>query len=122
MYALLDARDRNHNAAARVFADLLEAGDLLTHNYVVVETVALTQHRLGLDAVRGLDSGLLPAITLAWVEPSTHRAALSAVMVSGQRRVSLVDRVSFEVMREHDISRAFAFDEDFESEGFATVP
>lgn len=105
-----------------MFTDLLEADDLLTHNYVVVETVALAQHRLGLDAVRGLDSELLPAIALEWVEPSTHRAALSAVMVSGQRLVSLVDRVSFEVMREHGISTAFAFDEDFEAEGFATLP
>jgi len=36
--------------------------------------------------------------------------------------VSLVDLVSFQVMREQDIARAFAFDRDFRTAGFSTIP
>jgi predicted nucleic acid-binding protein len=36
--------------------------------------------------------------------------------------VSLVDRVSFELMRREGIERALAFDDDFTEAGFETVP
>lgn len=48
-YALLDADDQNHVQARSVWPRLLEqAGRLFCSNYVVVETIALVQHRLGL--------------------------------------------------------------------------
>jgi predicted nucleic acid-binding protein len=39
-----------------------------------------------------------------------------------RRRTSLVDWVSFEVMRRRGIETAFAFDRDFATAGFAVVP
>jgi len=36
--------------------------------------------------------------------------------------VSLVDHASFVTMRELGVTRAFAFDADFESQGFELIP
>lgn len=120
LYALLAREDPNHDAAAAAFAGLRQGRPLVTHNYVVVETVALVQHRFGVSAVRTL-LDLLGPIEVIWVDGETHRAALAALLAAPRRRLSLVDRVSFEVMRDRGISHAFAFDPDFEQEGFMTV-
>jgi predicted nucleic acid-binding protein len=120
LYALLARDDQNHEAAATAFAGLRQRGPLVTHNYVVVETVALVQHRFGLSAVRTL-LDLLGPIEVIWVDEETHRAALAALLAAPRRRLSLVDRVSFEVMHERGITQAFAFDPDFAQEGFVTL-
>lgn len=105
-----------------MFTRLLGEGErLVTHNYVLVESTALVQHRLGLEAVRALHDDLLPTVAVEWVDERTHGQALAAVLAAGRREVSLVDRVSFELMRGLGIRRAFAFDEDFEREGFTVV-
>ena len=51
-----------------------------------------------------------------------HRAATSAFLAAGRRSQSLVDWVSFELMRRRGIDTAFAFDRDFVAEGFQTIP
>lgn len=121
LFALLDRDDQMHDAAALSFPRLLDTGSLLTHNYVVVETTALAQRRLGLGAVRALTTALLPAMSVTWVTPDLHAAATAALLAAGGRRASLVDWVSFEVMRQQGISTAFAFDADFAAQGFSTV-
>ena len=88
------------------------------HNYVLVETIALTQRRLGLGAVRALRDELFPILTVEWVEASLHAEAFAALVASGRRAVSLVDHVSFELMRRRGIRRALAVDRHFASEGF----
>lgn len=120
LYALLDADDQAH-ARARAF---FETGPmrLVTHNYVVVETASLVHKRLGPALVRALLEDLMPAVEMRWVDEELHRAALSAFMAAVRRRTSLVDWVSFEVMRREGIDRAFAFDRDFAVHGFAIVP
>jgi predicted nucleic acid-binding protein len=122
LFALLDADDAHHPEAATYFAELDPVEDLVTHSYVLVETTALTQARIGLAAVRALADELTPRLEVHWVDEHVHRAALTALLASTERRVSLVDRVSFEVMRARGITRAFAFDPDFARQGFATVP
>jgi predicted nucleic acid-binding protein len=88
----------------------------------VVETTALIQNRLGMAWVRTLHDELLPAIETRWIDSETHAAALTALLAADARRVSFVDRVSFEVMRRDGIEAAFAFDKDFASQGFRTIP
>jgi hypothetical protein len=56
-------------------------------------------------------------MTTTWVDEPLHRAALAAHRGTGAS-VSLVDNVSFEVMRREGIDQAFAFDADFEAQGF----
>jgi predicted nucleic acid-binding protein len=50
------------------------------------------------------------------------REGVSDVAVELRRRVSLVDWVSFELMRRLRLEAAFAFDRNFAGQGFATVP
>lgn len=100
---------------------LEERASLLTHNYVLLETTALLQNRIGIDAVDDLHRRLSPVLDTFWVAADEHTAALIAVIASKHRAISLVDRVSFYVMRRLEIDRAFTFDEHFASEGFALV-
>jgi predicted nucleic acid-binding protein len=93
---------------------------LVAHNYAVVEATALVYRRLGHDAVRDFHMQLLRPIDIVWVDPETHDLAVSAFLAGPQ--VSLVDRVSFEVMRRLRIGTAFAFDRDFAREGFELAP
>ncbi len=122
LYAVLDADDLSHPAAARVWLRLLEQrAPLLTTSYHLVETFALVQRRLGLPAVRSLETALLPVVEVRWVDEPLHRAAVAAVLTAGKRDLSLVDCAAFVVMRERGVHDAFAFDADFEDQGFACL-
>jgi len=117
VYALLDAGDSNHERAIRATARLL-GEELVTHSYVVVELVSLVRRRLGPDAAARLIDELLPAIDVTDVDASLRARALAAFRDSTGSAVSLVDRTSFEFMRQSGISRAWAMDSDFATEGF----
>lgn len=122
LYALVDSETERHDAALAAFPDLARDAELVVHNYAIVEATALVQRRFGMEAVRFLHQELLPAITTRWIDQDTHAAALIALLAADKRRVSFVDRVSFEVMRRDRIDAAFAFDADFAAQGFRTVP
>jgi uncharacterized protein len=122
LYAVLDRDDANHLPAAETYLALLEQTALLTHAFVVVETAALVQRRLGMEAVRALVDDMLPAFDVAFVDESLHRAASAAMLAAGARDVSLVDWTSFELMRRRGVAEAFAFDDDFARQGFTLVP
>ncbi len=118
-YALLDASDRRHGEAAAIWKSLIEAdAGLFSHNYVLVETAALVQRRLGLRALVVFQDDVLPLVSLHWVEEDLHRTAIAILRASGQKNLSLVDCVSFEVMRIRGLRTAFAFDDDFKIGGF----
>lgn len=120
IYAVLDRSDANHEAARDCWFRLLESGDpLFTTNYVLVESCALAQSRLGLDAVRSIQDDLLPVIEIAWVDEATHALAMTALLAAQRRKLSLVDCVSFAVMRQRGAQMAFAFDRHFAEERFA---
>lgn len=55
------------------------------------------------------------------MERQLHDEAVHRLAKRGTRRISLVDQVSFLVMRERGVDTAFAFDPDFEREGFRTL-
>jgi len=118
LYALLDADDENHPTASRRWRALLEReATLVTSNYVVVETCALVQHRLGLPALRALRDDLLPVVRVEWIEREEHDAALSAVLAAMRRDLSFVDCSSFEMARRLGIKSGFAFDRHFREQG-----
>ena len=120
LYALLDRSDDKHAEAAATLPDLRFRAPV-THSYVVVEAVALTQLRLGMAAVRRLLDDLLPVIGVRYVDKDLHWQGVAALLASGARSVSLVDRVSFAFMRAEGIDEAFAFDRHFRRQGFALL-
>lgn len=122
LYAFLDRDDARNASAVGYLGSLADTEPLLTHNYVVLETVALVQRRLGVGALRALVEDVVPGLEVRWVDEDVHRAAVSAMLAGIRRRVSLVDWVSFEMMRRARVRTAFAFDRDFAAQGFDTVP
>ncbi|MBI5025721.1 MAG: PIN domain-containing protein [Nitrospirae bacterium] len=121
-YALLDRDDANHQKAKKTWSDLLNPENaLITSNYVLVESFALIQHRLGLEAVRGFQEDLLPLINIEWINAETHKSGVSALLVASKRKLSLVDCVSFEIMRTFGIKMVFAFDPHFKEQGFKCI-
>lgn len=118
LYALADQADPYHAQAKEWLQAALEAQEeLLTHNYVLVEAMALIQHRLGLPAALKLAQSA-QAFEIEWVHQGLHEEAVERLARARQRQVSLVDQVSFLVMRARGVVRALAFDRDFLAEGF----
>ncbi len=117
--AVLDRSDVRHDAARRAWENLLDGTHVLvSHNYVLVETSAVLARRLGIDAVRVFERDVRPVLRLVWVTPEIHEAAVGAHLAAGRRALSLVDCVSFEVMRRTGLRSAFAFDPHFRESGY----
>jgi predicted nucleic acid-binding protein len=123
IYALLDRDDADHKKAKKIWIDLLNSENtLITSNYVLVESFALIQNRLGLEAVRGFQEDMIPLINIEWIDAGTHKSGVSALLAASRRKLSLVDCVSFEIMRSLGIKRVFAFDPHFTEQGFQCLP
>lgn len=123
LLSFLDEDDEDHDrvvGAVRRLRD--ERRRLRTTSSVVVESVALVQRRIGVPAVRALRERLVPLLDVRWVERDLHEVALDALLETGRRRVSLVDHVSFVMMRREGIGTALTLDQDFAEQGFAIVP
>ena len=120
IYALADRNDANHAVALARFSRLLQDRVVLVlHNYILIEALALLQHRLGLSsAVAFAESSV--AFDTRWVTDEIHREA-TLRWQRGKRTLSFVDHVSFVVMQHAGIESAFAFDPDFEGAGFRLV-
>jgi uncharacterized protein len=123
LYALLDGDDRNHSAAAAAWLEILRPENVLVaSNYVLVETCALLQHRLGLTAVRAFHDDIQPVVCVEFVDSALHRSATAALLSASRRSLSLVDWVSFEIMRALSIGTTFSFDTHFREQGFHLIP
>jgi uncharacterized protein len=122
-YALLVGSESHHGPVKRAFGQAAERGQrLLTTNYVVLETVALLQHRIGLAPVRDFDAKILAVVEVVIVDADLHRRGIQRLFRLDRRQVSIVDAVSFEIMEAEGITNALALDEDFAAEGFRLVP
>jgi predicted nucleic acid-binding protein len=117
LYALLDEDDTNHRAAVEAFARL-QGSELVTHAYVLAETLTLISRRLGRAALERLLDALLPGVGVVAVDAPLHVAALAAHRDSAASNISFVDRTSFAFMRANRLDVAFAFDTDFSTAGF----
>ncbi len=123
LLALLDGDEKDHAACAATWRALLVADErIVTTNYVLVETFALVQRRLGLNALQVLCADFLPLIETIWLDRETHEVAVGALLSAARRKLSLVDCVSFDVMRQRGVGKAFTLDRHFEEQGFACTP
>src|SRR3954467_10001094 len=86
---------------------------------IFVDTSALVQHRLGMEAVRALCADILPALDMHWTSTRMRRTRCSRLIVE---KVSLVHCSSFHVMRSRMMRTAFAFDPHLREQGFEVLP
>lgn len=123
LYAVLDRSDRYHSRAAAAWRELIASQCALhASNYVLVETFALLQNRIGVEGIRVFVADVLPVLETAWIDAGTHLSAQHALLVAGRRQLSLVDCLSFEIMRRLGFRDAFAFDPHFAEQGFRMIP
>jgi uncharacterized protein len=117
--AMLDVDDAGHADVVPAWTAGVDAGEgFVTTNYVAVETCSLIQHRLGTEAVASLLSDVLPLVHTEWVAEQDHAAGAAAMLAAGRRRLSLVDCVSFIVMRRLSIRLYLGRDKHFDEQGF----
>ena len=113
-YAAADASDEHHEAAAASFAARGRAGDLLTSDYVFVETWMLLRARLGRDAaIRWWDAMRTGVVRTFGVTSLDLARAREIARDWADQDFSLVDCASFALMERLGIAEAFAFDSHF---------
>ena len=122
----LDASQPQHAAASTLLGVCLAEGTrLLTTNYVLIELVALLNSRrrvprgdmiAGIDAIRTWQHA-----TIVHVDPAIDAAAWALLKSRPDKRWSLTDCVSFEVMRQRGVREALTTDHHFEQAGFVRL-
>jgi predicted nucleic acid-binding protein len=119
IYALLVAEDNEHERARSILASLDTADvELVSSSFVLQEILALLQARIGIAAVRTFQEKVFPVLDVEWITKDIYERAVAALLAASKRGVSLTDWASFEIMRSRGIQTAFAFDEQFEEQGF----
>lgn len=99
IYAFLDGDDPGHASAKECWFRLLDSGaPLLTTNYVINESCAPAQHRLGIGVVRAIQEETLPLLQIG-----VHALAIAVLLAARRRKLSLVDCCSFSVMRRESV-------------------
>ena len=75
-----------------------------------------------MQAVKTLYEDIVPVLMTHWIDAPQHALAISNMIAAFKRQISLVDWTSFHTMQRLQLTTAFAFDQDFRAQGFATVP
>lgn len=119
--ALVDRDDPAHAGIVEVFA-LGRLEPLVTHAYVVIETLSVARRRFGASIAADILDRVIPAIDVTPVDAGLHAASIAAYREAIESSVSVVDRTSFAYMRREGIERAIALDADFRTAGFETLP
>ena len=119
LFALLVKNDYMYVRARENFNYFAEKNvQLVTSSFVLVETTALLQRRIGMAPVHDFNTKILPLLEVIWVDDKWYARAIQRLLARNSRNVSLVDFLSFEIMESLEIEHAFAFDKHFEENGF----
>ncbi len=123
LYASVSMKDHDYKIALSTWKELVEHGDMMiTNNYVLVECFSLLQSRLGIEAVRQLQSNLVPFLQIDWIGEQQHTSSVNDVFIANRRQLSLIDCSCFESMRRLGIEKVFTFDSHFPEQGFKVIP
>ncbi|MFH1437699.1 MAG: PIN domain-containing protein [Pseudomonadota bacterium] len=118
-YAMLDGTDPFHPKALDCFNRAVEASwQLVTTNYVMHETWALIQARLGWEAVDAWIDRVAPLCDVVWVDAALHGLGEARCRQARERRLSLTDCITIETMHRRRITDVIADDEHLSREGF----
>ena len=121
LLALLDRADPRHAAVRNAFAGLAGA-ELLTHGYIVAESLAVARRRFGVEGVLALLDDILPIVTIVPVEPELHLRVQARYRDALPTDVSFVDRISFAVINREGPDAALTTDGDFRATGVPLIP
>jgi predicted nucleic acid-binding protein len=64
---------------------------------------------------------VLSIADVLWIESPIHNLAYALWLSLGRKNISFVDCISFIAMRQHGIETSFAFDRNFQEQGFDMV-
>jgi uncharacterized protein len=123
LLALFNPRDALHQPARRFVREAAGSRFVVTE-LILAETV--TRLRARTDAARAADLGtaLLNSrrYEVLFVDPPLVDAGLANLRRFADKRLSLVDAVSFAVIRSLGLDGSFTFDRDFSDCGFQVYP
>ena len=123
LYAFLVETEERHAETVRAFRRLTEARRTIwATSYVVVETVALLQNRIGLAAVRDFEENLSPLLSIEWVSQELFQKGMVRLFREDRRHLSLVDCVSLEFMRSAGLRDVLGLDKHFSEAGLRLLP
>ena len=71
---------------------------------------------------RDFDEEILPVLRVDWVDEPLYRLGADRLWREDRRHMSLVDCISFELMKREGIRTAFAIDPHFTEAGFDLLP
>lgn len=118
-YAFLDGDDPVHSLARDGFVKAkTSAWRLLSTSYVLHECWALIQARLGWRALDAWRDNLVPMCEIVWVDAPLHALGEARCRQARERRLSLTDCISIEIMHQRHIRDYIGRDEHLEREGF----
>jgi predicted nucleic acid-binding protein len=113
-YAAADASDAHHEVATTTLVTRGRQGDLVTSDYVFVETWMLIRARLGrAAAMRWWDAMRTGTVRVLGVAAVDLARARTIAREWADQDFSLVDCTSFALMERLAIVEAFAFDSHF---------
>ena len=118
--AVVHSDDANHSIAVEIWRALIDhRANLITTNYVVVESISLMHQWSGISIVHKFTADLLVATDVKWIDKEVHMVGIASVLAGSRGGPSLVDWTSFEFMRRGGIQTAFAFDKHFDEQGLS---
>lgn len=118
-YALRVSNDARHREARIILERLLaEKASLHTSDWSLVETTALISNRIGRQEAVRTGEWILSSRAVSVHALGSELGDCWKRYQDAAGRPSLVDCGSFTLMKKLGLSRAFAFDSDFEAEGF----
>lgn len=126
LLALSRSQDQHHERAVGAAERHLAAGGrYLGTTLILSELYSHLLYLRGAKDARTALARLLDDPVHEWIEVAADlvQDAMTRWLVHfSDQRFSLVDAVSFEVMRREKVTRAFAFDHHFEVAGFELLP
>lgn len=124
-YALADKSDQFHGKSTDYIKRLMQNGvSLVTTNLVIHETVMLLSRKLSKKAaIRFLDMVYLDdTLEIKENDEIIEQKAYKVFKKYHDQDFSITDCVSFTIMKDHHIKKAFTFDRHFKVMKFTVVP
>ena len=124
-YALADRSDQHHNQAVDIYPELLRNyRHLTTTNLVISETYILIRRAMGhKEAITFLENiAASPRVVKVYSDRILEERAEDILRKYQDQDFSYTDAVSFAVMEQYGIERAFSFDQHFVVAGFTLIP